>query len=155
MPQVERTEPLDCTARKEEQLGMSFGSACNRLRNSIMFDLVCSAGRNICFRCGQRIVSASDLSIDHKEPWLGVDVCLFWNLNNIAFSHRSCNTDARRRSGNPEGGRINRKIGPKGTAWCAGHKDFVSLDMFSNNKRNWNDVETYCKDCRKTVRAVA
>ena len=44
----------------------------------------------------QMIASSDDLGIDHQEPWLDVSVERFWDLSNIAFSHKVCNNRARR-----------------------------------------------------------
>jgi hypothetical protein len=82
---------------KCKQLGMPFGTACNRLRKMVMHDLLRNFGLDRCFKCGLTIESPEDLSLDHKQNWQHVDVALFWDLSNIAFSHRICNkTDKRR-----------------------------------------------------------
>lgn len=83
--------------KKAQQLGMKFGTASNRLRKSVMFMLVQRCGLDVCHRCGEKILNEADLTIEHKQPWLDVDPRLFWDLNNIAFSHHRCNVaDARR-----------------------------------------------------------
>jgi uncharacterized protein YdaU (DUF1376 family) len=41
------------------------------------------------------IETADELSIEHKLPWEGVSVKLFWSLDNIAFSHLRCNRNHR------------------------------------------------------------
>ena len=74
-------------ARKSAFLGMPHGTACNRLRKMVLFNLLQRHGENICFKCSETIEHADDLSIEHKEPWEGVSVELFWSLENIAFSH--------------------------------------------------------------------
>lgn len=76
------------------QLDMNVGTASNRLKKNLMFRLVCDLKRNECFRCGQTIENADDLSIDHIKDWFNADkpVELFFDLDNIAFSHRWCNT---------------------------------------------------------------
>jgi len=87
--------------KKSEQLGMPHGTAANKLRKAIMFDLIKKAGKNICFQCGETIDNISNLSIEHKVPWLDSEdpVGLYFDLDNIAFSHLSCNSSARRDSG--------------------------------------------------------
>lgn len=82
---------------KSEFLGMPHGTASAQLRKMILFDLVKKCGLDTCYRCGEKIESIDDLSIEHKEAWLGVDVKLFWDLNNIAFSHLNCNISVGRR----------------------------------------------------------
>lgn len=82
--------------RKEritKQLGMSQGTAVHRLRKNIMFKFAQDLGYDDCFACGRKIETPEDLSIEHKEPWesrLNGDK-LFWDLDNIAFSHIKCN----------------------------------------------------------------
>ena len=82
---------------KNEFLGMPYGTANNQLRKMILFDLVKRCGLDTCYRCGKKIENIDDLSIEHKKAWLGVDVKLFWDLNNIAFSHLNCNIGSGRR----------------------------------------------------------
>jgi hypothetical protein len=67
-------------SKKAEMLGMPFGTACGRLRKMIMFRLLQRLNEDMCFKCRQRIESAEELSIEHKQPWYGVDATLFWNL---------------------------------------------------------------------------
>lgn len=82
---------------KNEFLGMPFGTAMGRLRKMILFDLVKKCGLNFCYRCRHKIESIDDFSIEHKKAWLGVDVKLFWDLDNIEFSHLHCNSSVARR----------------------------------------------------------
>ncbi len=80
-------------ARESEFIGMPFQTANHRLRASILFSLVVRCGDDICFRCGEKITNPKDLSVEHKKEWMGESVALFWDLDNIAFSHRSCNVN--------------------------------------------------------------
>lgn len=82
-------------SKKHHQLGMNFSTASNRLRKLVLFKLVVETDRDICFRCGKKILSADDCTIEHKESWQHKSTELFWDLNNIAFSHSTCNTRAR------------------------------------------------------------
>lgn len=77
--------------RRAEQLGMPYGTATGRLRKMILFDLLKRHNENICFKCGESIQKIEDLSIEHKQPWENRDTALFWDLDNIAFSHIHCN----------------------------------------------------------------
>jgi hypothetical protein len=71
----------------------------NKLRKRILFSLLIKQSKNICFRCGKEIIEIKDLSIDHKIPWLDSDnpKINFYNLENIAFSHLSCNCSCAKR----------------------------------------------------------
>lgn len=89
---------MDKNAKKSEQLGMPFGTATAKLRKMILFSLVQKLGLDCCYRCTKRIQTINDFTIDHKNPWLNNNTELFWDLNNIAFSHVSCNVGAARKS---------------------------------------------------------
>lgn len=86
--------------KKNEQLGMNHATAAGQLRKLILFKLVQEAGKDICFHCGKRIDSVDNFSIEHKVPWLDSNKPkeLFFNLDNIAFSHLGCNSGAFERS---------------------------------------------------------
>ena len=90
------SKKLKGNEKKTKQLGMHYSTAQHRLRKKILFMLVQRLKLDTCFQCKQLIVEIDDMSIDHKKPWLGEDTRLFWDLGNIAFSHRSCNSAAAR-----------------------------------------------------------
>lgn len=85
-------------AKKAKQLGMPLGTAANRLRKMLLFDMMQRLGEDSCFRCGRRIQDIKNFSIEHKQPYLNSNnpAELFFDLNNIAFSHLSCNCSAGR-----------------------------------------------------------
>ena len=126
--------------KKSKQLGMSFGRACHILRQSILFSLVKEAGRDLCVRCGKRIEMVKELSIEHIDHWQDVDTALFWDLDNIGFSHRRCNVP----------GRCGPApfIGPTGTSWCWGHQDFIPIENFAPSKMSHNKLQQECRECR-------
>ncbi len=76
---------------------MPHGTACARLKKLIFFKLIIKCGEDICFQCKQKIIKVDDLSIEHKDPWENRDVALFWDLNNVGFSHLRCNIKAANR----------------------------------------------------------
>lgn len=88
----------DSNIKKSKQLGMPIGTATNRLKKQILFNLIKKANENFCFQCGAEIENVNELSIEHKIPWLDSEkpLDLFFNLDNIAFSHLSCNAGAAR-----------------------------------------------------------
>jgi hypothetical protein len=139
--------------RIAEQLGMPHGTATHRLRKSILFHLLKKLGENYCFKCAELIEIVDELSIEHKKPWEGISTELFWNLDNIAFSHIQCNKPHRWGKGNlnlgKEFGHKKTQQAPDGKAWCSGHRDYVSEELFHSNQRNVNGVASYCKECRK------
>ena len=85
---------------KTEQLGMSIGTASNQLRKLIIFNLIQQLNQDICFQCGEKIQSINELSIEHKVPYLHSKNPkeLFFDLNNVAFSHLSCNCASARQT---------------------------------------------------------
>lgn len=79
--------------KKKQQLEMSVGKANYRLNRSIMFHLVQETARDRCFQCGEIIKDIDDFSVEHKIPWMDSENPkeLYFDLDNIAFSHKSCN----------------------------------------------------------------
>lgn len=86
--------------KKADQLGMPIGTASHKLRKSIIFNLLKKNNENFCFQCGAEIETEKELSIEHKVPYLDSEnpVDLFFDLNNIAFSHLNCNIKAARQT---------------------------------------------------------
>lgn len=86
----------NANAKKALQLGMSQGKATNILRKQILFTLIALLELDTCFRCNKKITNVSELSIEHKEPWLDSEdpKAKFFDLQNIAFSHLNCNCRA-------------------------------------------------------------
>lgn len=80
--------------KRDDQLGMDFGTANSKLRKNLLFELSKQLQLDICFRCGKKIEKENEFSIDHKVPWLDSTrpLELFFDFNNIAFSHLHCNT---------------------------------------------------------------
>jgi len=135
--------------KKGEQLGMNFSTACHRLRMRLLFKYIVKAGDNICFRCGEEIERAEDMSMDHKIAWMnnGLNSAdLFWNLDNIAFSHKRCNR---------KDYYLYTKATPKGTKWCPSCKSTRILDEFTKDKSRSDGLEWCCRGCRSIRRKEA
>lgn len=132
---------LDYNKKKSEQLGMPFGTASNRLRKLVLFELLRKYSENVCFQCYRTIETVEDLSIEHKVPWLDNNPDLFWDLDNVAYSHISCNIGAARRPNKKEG------QGPEGTMWCFICKDYLPEKRFGKdyhrcllcNRKRWEN----------------
>jgi 5-methylcytosine-specific restriction endonuclease McrA len=137
--------------RKRQQLGLTIGTASHRLRKIILFRLVQETGRDLCFRCSERIETAEELVFDHKVPWLNNSIELFWDPDNIAFSHARCNSAARRSlKGHKFGPSPLRKVGPPGTAWCTRHAAFMPASAFDLNRAKWSGFQSFCRECVKS-----
>lgn len=82
--------------KKQQQLGMNPGTAQGRLVKDLLFKFVQLHHPN-CYRCGEAMTRET-FSIEHKTPWLDSEdpVGLFFDLDNIDFSHHSCNVKAAR-----------------------------------------------------------
>jgi len=121
-------------------LGMSHGAANNRLRKSLLFKYVKLAGEDVCFRCNKQINSLEEFSIEHKLPWENKEASLFWDLDNIAFSHLTCNCGAAFKPG--------KMIPVDGESWCTNCKKFHPVDEFSkatDPKHSRNGLSEECK----------
>lgn len=129
---------------KAQKLGMPYGTACNRLRKVILFYLLKQLGQNICFQCQKEIESADSLSIEHKRSWSDKPT-LFWDLDNIAFSHLTCNIKASRRGGRSFPQRED------GHVWCCKHKQYLPKEMFSKGSGRPSGYRAYCNECRKAL----
>ena len=129
---------------KAEFLGMSYGSACGKLRKQLLFSCVQRLGEDICFRCGNTIENIDNFSIDHKKYWLHTNVELFWDLNNIAFSHLHCNNLHRRYVDN----RIHKE--ENGMIWCGGCQQQVPVEKFGKLNKPYltRKYRYYCNGCR-------
>lgn len=84
--------------KKSEQLGIPYGTACNRLRKSILFRMVQKLNLDVCSLCGKLIEDNKQFSIQHDTPWLDSEspIELFFDLDNISFAHLFCNGAAAR-----------------------------------------------------------
>ena len=82
--------------RKSKQLDQPYGTACNRLRKMLLFDCVQKLGLDTCYQCGSKIEHIADFSVEHKQAWQEQDdpKSFFFDLQNVAFSHLSCNVGA-------------------------------------------------------------
>ncbi len=123
--------------KKGDQLGMPLGTAYAKLRKSVLFKLVKQTNQNVCFHCKKTIESIDEFSIEHKIPWLDNNPDLFWNLDNIAFSHLTCNVSAARKPHKIEW--------PAGQAWCNKCKQMKQLDQFPPSKTKKRGVG--CTEC--------
>ena len=78
---------------KARQLGMDPGTANNQLNKKLIFSLTQKTGEDICFKCGKKIMSADELSKEHKKDWMHSEdpAGLYFDIENIAYSHKKCN----------------------------------------------------------------
>lgn len=128
--------------KKKEILGEYAASATRKLTRMILFDQAKRLGDAVCFKCGKDIEAAEDLSIEHKTPWLSSGKESFWDLDNIAFSHKKCNRphkwDGKHRYERGED-----------EAWCSRCQTYKSKDAFNKNSKRWNGLQAYCRSCIK------
>lgn len=112
---------VNSNAKKSEQLGMSHGKANNILRKSLIFHLSKQSGMDTCFRCNNKIDNVDDMSIEHKTAWLDSENPseLFFDIENIAFSHAKCNYSSIRRNRSLS---VSNKTGYKGVSYVPNKK---------------------------------
>lgn len=84
------------TKKIEELLGEKLSTAKSKLNKMLMFELAKKCNMATCFRCGHKIEDIGEFTIDHKESWILGDnpSRLFYDIDNIAFSHAKCNYEA-------------------------------------------------------------
>jgi len=84
--------------QKESQLGMKLCQARTLLHRKLIFSLIEKSDQNLCFKCS-RPMTENNYSIEHRDEWLYADdpVKAYFNMDNIAFSHRKCNKGNRGR----------------------------------------------------------
>ena len=131
--------------KKASQLGVSFGKAANRLRKLVMFRLIQKTGEDMCFRCGEQIEAVADLSLEHRMPWLDSTdpVGLFFDLENVTFSHISCNSGARK-----NGTFVTRRRGD-GKLRCSHCHNWKAEDAFTIDRRDVTGRACECRQCMK------
>jgi len=80
--------------KRESQLGMNPSTASHRLVKDTLFRLAVEAG-HVCHHC-KKPLDMDSFSVEHVTPWLNSPdtTRLFFDQNNIAFSHLSCNSAA-------------------------------------------------------------
>jgi len=133
---------MSSNEKKAATLGMPHGTATGKLRKNILFFLLKKHGENICIRCNQLIETVDELSVEHIKPWEGRSAELFWDLQNIAFSHMVCNRPHR------DGGIDNRIECPVGTSWCHRCKAFLPVDRFHKLASRYNGLANKCISCK-------
>jgi len=113
----------------------------------LLFRQLKKHNENICVRCNKEIEIVEELSVEHIKPWEGISAELFWDLDNVAFSHVKCNVPHRR-----IGWAHLRKVGPEGTAWCIACKIFEPVDSFWKDSTLWNGLQQRCKKTHHNYR---
>lgn len=84
--------------KKKQQLGIDPGTASHRLVRDLLWSFIVADGFNFCYHCNESM-TRDNFSIEHKEPWLDSEnpLKLYFDLDNISYSHRVCNIKAARR----------------------------------------------------------
>jgi hypothetical protein len=108
----------------------------------VLFSLLLRHEENICFKCGKMILRADDLTLEHKEAWQAGGAELFWDLNNIAFSHQRCNLKV---------GIVRREV-IDGKLWCSACKQYLSTSCFHKESRQRTGYALLCRDCANSKR---
>jgi hypothetical protein len=85
---------------KTRQLGMNPSTASGRLHRDLLYEFSKRLDMHWCYQCGAEIENVQEMSVEHKIPWMYSEdpTSLFFDLDNIAFSHKSCNYRAARKS---------------------------------------------------------
>lgn len=118
------------------QLGMGASTARSKLRKLLLFTYAKKLELGNCYRCGKEISSIEDFTVDHKRAWLHVNPALFWDVDNIAFSHSYCNAVNKR---SIYDGRTHKK--------CKNCLKLLPINQFSYRQKR-NGYRPECTKCR-------
>lgn len=130
---------MSSNTRKSAFLGMPYGTASNKLRKMVLFDLLCQMKHNCCFKCKKEIENVDQLSMEHMRPWEGRSKELFWDLNNISFSHLRCNKPHKYPSRVIQDDKIQ----------CNKCKEFLEAKFYHSDKSTKIGIYYICKKCRQ------
>lgn len=124
--------------KKKMQLCMNPSTAANRLVKDVLWKLIVQTGQDSCCKCGEPM-SRETFSIEHVTPWLDSEdpVKLYFDLDNISFSHLRCNVeDARPKKRNPVCGTVWSYVNGCRCSSCIGAKsDSRDYDPVERRKR--------------------
>ncbi|MFL6211126.1 MAG: HNH endonuclease [Pyrinomonadaceae bacterium] len=107
-----------------------------------MLHLLQRHGENACFKCGKLILRADELTLEHKQAWRANGAALFWDLDNIAFSHAQCNLRT---------GWVKREV-VDGMLWCSVCKQSLPISCFHKESRQRTGYALLCKECANAKR---
>tara|TARA_R110000765_G_scaffold267625_1_gene366672 strand:- start:320 stop:772 length:453 start_codon:yes stop_codon:yes gene_type:complete len=142
--------------KKKVQLGMAQGTARNKLVKNMMFDMACKLDLNWCYQCGAKIETKEELGIEHKTPWLDSDNPkeLYFDLDNIAFSHQGCNSGAARRNTESTiaANEKKRNKTSAGLHECGCCKKLKPSTEFTKRANRWNGLHWNCRECKNSKR---
>ena len=135
---------------KYDALGMNPSTASARLRKMVLWKFIVESGNDTCFRCGEKIASIDEMSIEHKQPWMSASdpVAAFFDVENIAFSHMACNSRA---ALHLYSGRRREREGD-GFVWCPECRRYLPPESFGyrwkKDSPGQSSLRSYCNDCR-------
>lgn len=124
----------------KEQLGMGVASATGKLRKLLLYEFARRLNLISCYRCHRTIESIDEFTVDHKKNWLHKSADLFWDIDNIAFSHFVCNT-THNRTAEMYKHRTNKKCNECG--------EVKAIKSFGKHKQGSEiRIRSYCNQCR-------
>lgn len=117
---------------ESEMLGMPISTARSKLYKQVLLNALKAFNNDICYRCGEPITEALELSIDHVINWRRAPNAkeLYFDTNNIKFSHNHCNSMAGLRGSS----KVKSSVGYKGVSLWAG-KYIASI---GHNNKNFH-----------------
>lgn len=120
---------------------MNPSTASGRLVKDILFKFVTDAGY-VCYQCGEPLTRET-FSIEHKTPWLDSEdpIGLYFSMDNIDYSHKSCNSGAARRNKAECGTRSAYQAGCRCEGCTNANRD-SQRKLYSKEKRSERYVQT-------------
>ncbi|SRR5258706_9928903 len=163
--------------RKAETLGMPGGTANNKLKKRLVYTLLqmlqeyqekfgyIAEGFDengkwtypahkwslYCSVCGRNIQNEDEMTIEHIKPWEGREngKDLFWDLENIGFSHKWCNKP----HSYPGSPRPSLRKYSDEEKYCPSCDTMKLLKDFSVNASKPSLRENECRECRAKIRS--
>lgn len=123
-------------AKIKKDLGLTYSASIRKLTRAIMFSLIQKTGLDTCYRCSGELL-LEDFSIEHKKVWRNQPDAknLFFDLNNISFSHQACNTRAAKKGGWNKGRVTHGTSGYRSGCRCETCKTTYSLERRCRYKK--------------------
>lgn len=122
---------------ESQQLGMNRTTAASRLVKDLLYKYITLHGE-VCDICNKPM-TRKDFSIQHRKPWRHSENAaeMYFDLDNIAFAHLSCNSSIKRDPRKPSAcGTISKYTKGCRCPQCKEARRKYSADNYTQEKRH-------------------
>lgn len=146
MSRNSNTYATDRNNRLKDILGETISNATYKLRKILLFEFAKRLDLHHCFRCGEPIDNIDEFTVDHVLSWrLHKSRELFYDIDNIKFSHFKCNCANYTKSKTRPNARKNKIKNEE--KFCDLCMRFIPLAQFHKKSNAVDGYQTYCKRC--------